>query len=257
MFFVIPFLCTNIHAQNQKQPKEKTVDSLLALTRQAVLKADVVQTLVYAYQVLSISESINFSEGKIKAYFYIGQALVHSGNSKETIHYLTLSSKEPYTKNNAMLKAEISRVQGRLYLRMAYYKQAIEEFNKGLQYIQSLKNKQIIKQYESMIYENMVNVYKMQNQWDSAYYYIKKQTILFKSIDEALVFYDIVNHNSLLGAYYVEMKQADSAIYHFKKGIAISEKYNYPYTSYIYTTWGDMEAERGNNDLALNIITRH
>ncbi len=250
-FFVLFFIPAMLKSRDTSAIETREVDRLLELSFQSVLKVNTDSSLQYALDALLKSEQIDYSAGKSKAYFYIGQALFDLGNYKSALKYLSLSEKEKYTNGNPLILAEIHRVRGRIYGSMRLNDPSIEEFKEGLKHINVIDVKANRDYLTSLAYDNLTNIYKISGLYDSVYYYIQKNRALLQQMDESFIFRAWINLYGNLGEYYSRLEQYDSAVFYFNKSLYLSKKYEYPYTSIVYQYLGDMELERANIDSSI------
>lgn len=230
----------------------KEIDSLLVLSHNGIVTVDTDATLKYAMEALSLSDSINFSSGKSRAYFYIGQTLFNIASYKKALEYLTLAEKEKYAAVTPKILFEICRVRGQIYAYLELNSQSIREFHKCFQHLRNLKIEEHQHFCASLTYENLGVVYEKLKQTDSVLYYLKLNRKLLESMDESFVYFNKVNMYGSWANYHIEQSKYDSVEYYLKRALSLSSKYDYPYTSRTYMYWGDMEKKKGNTDASLH-----
>lgn len=252
VLIVTLFLSVGSYAMKQGTPTISKIDSLLDVSFQATLAVDIERSLEFALEALSESEQINYSAGKSKACFYIGQALFNLGTYKEALEYLAMAEQEKHAADNPLLLAEIDRVRGRLYGSMGLTDAAIKEFKRGLKHINSIEVKANRDYLTSLAYDNLTNIYQIADISDSVFFYMQKNKALLESMDEAFIFRTWINLYGNLGAYYSNNKQYDLATFNFQQSLDLAKKYEYPYTSTVHRYMGDMELEKNNPDASLS-----
>ena len=91
----------------------------------------------------------------------------------------------------------------------------------------------------------------MQEVPDSALYYLQKNKELLESMTEERLFRNKVNLYAQLGKEHANLAEYDSAVYYFNTALELADSNNYPYTSWIYLHWGNMNRKQGLIDSAL------
>lgn len=229
----------------------KEVDSLLELSREYKFKVDIESAIEVAYLALNKSIEIDYSHGKAAAYLNIAQTLFHLNEYDKSLEYLSITEKEPISKNNIYTLFEISRIRGQIFTYLKLEKQAIREFQKCITIANQIESESEKGYGQSMSYENLSVVYKRLDMPDSAYYYLNKNKDLLESVDEAGAYYSLVNLYAGLGNWYAENEEYDLADDYLNKSLSIAEKYQYPYLSQAYRYIGEMEMSRNNHESAL------
>ena len=234
-------------------PSNKTneIDSMLLLSRERAINVDIPNSLEAATKALSKSEIIGYSEGKAKSYFYIAQNLYYLGELKKSLEYLYLSEKEKYTINNLDLRSEIYRIRGRIYMSLELRGASVAEFKKGLSLVNRINDKEKREVIQGLAYENLSIAYKIMGMSDSAVYYIYKYRDLLDKKEESETYRNRINLYGILAEYFASQNRYDLGVYYFERSLALIDKYEYPYSSWIYQRWGDMENKKGDIDLAL------
>lgn len=228
------------------------IDSLIALARQKKNEVDIESSVKYSYKVLTQSKAINYSKGKSIAYFYIADALYNMGNYQKALDYLVFSDKEEYTTESPLVLSEICRLRGRIYRSMGMYSRSIKEFNEGLEYISKIENEFQRDYAMNMAYENISIAYNRLELSDSEFYYIQKNRELLQPLDSSVFFMSWINLYGILGNYYLEKTNFDSAAYFFNQALALNRKYDFPYVSFTYFKLGNLYALKNSPDSALN-----
>lgn len=231
--------------------RAEEIDSLLSHSYEYQNELNLITGLEYAIDAALLSEKSNYSKGKAKSYFYIGQILWSLGDYNKTLKYLKLAEQEKYIANDPQLHSEIHRVKGRVFGSLDLYKASILEFKKGEKYIKFINEEKKRNYLQSQVYENLSFIYSKQNKSDSAIYFLNKNRELIESMDESFVYRNKINLYSMLGMEYSAHEQYDSTHYYLNQALSLCHKYEYPYTSWIYQKWGQMEELRGNHDGAL------
>jgi tetratricopeptide (TPR) repeat protein len=246
MFFV-----GNAVSMQPTTDKKTEIDSLLSRAKQCQLELNLLSGFEYAVKASTLSEKINYSKGKTTSYLYIAQILCGLGDYNKTLKYLKLAEKEKYLVDNPQLHSELHRIRGRAYGSMDLYQASIQEFKKGEKYIKFINEEKKRNYLQSQVYENLSFIYSKQNKSDSAIYFLNKNRELIESMDESFVYRNKINLYSMLGMEYSAHEQYDSTHYYLNQALSLCHKYEYPYTSWIYQKWGQMEELRGNHDGAL------
>lgn len=238
-------------AQQSSTVESARIDSILELSYQSYSHMDIEGSLEHAIDALEMSETINYSKGIAEGNFYIGQVLGSLGEYGSALEYLDKSEKEPYVASDLILRSEICRVKGRSYGSLQLYEMAVAEFKKGLDYINKI-NTTFEREYLSILaYDNLAHSYSLQKMNDSVMYYLEKTNQLLSNSTEERFFRSRVNLYGQLGKAFTKEGEYDMATSYFKEALSIAEEYNYPYTSWVYLQWGNLNIQQGLVDSAL------
>jgi len=172
MFSVFMLFAGNAISMQPPPDRTAEIDSLLSHSFEYQNEINLITGLEYAVDASLLSEETNYSKGKAKSYFYIGQILWSLGDYNKTLKYLKLAEQEKYIANDPQLHSEIHRVKGRVFGSLDLYKASILEFKKGEQLIKLIKAEEKRNYLQSLANENLAYVYSLQNKSDSALYYI-------------------------------------------------------------------------------------
>ncbi len=80
---------------------------------------------------------------------------------------------------------------------------------------------------------------------------MKKNEKLLATTDESHTFRNKINLYSHYGEYYTTQQQYDTAAVYFNKAYSLIVKYNYPYSSWLFQRWGDLQKQQENSDSAM------
>ncbi|MFA7104622.1 MAG: LuxR C-terminal-related transcriptional regulator [Dysgonamonadaceae bacterium] len=252
MFSVFMLIAGNAISMQPPPDRTAEIDSLLSHSFEYQNEINLITGLEYAIDAALLSEETNYSKGKAKSFFYIGQILWSLGDYNKTLKYLKLAEQEKYIAYDPQLHSEIHRVKGRVFGSLDLYKASILEFKKGEQLIKLIKAEEKRNYLQSLANENLAYVYSLQNKSDSALYYLNKNRKLLESMDEDFIYRNKINLYGLLGKEYSALEQYDSTAYYLKEAFFLCKKYDFPYTSWICLQWGHMEEKKGDIDNALN-----
>ncbi len=136
-------------------------DSILALVSVEMSNANPARALELATEALSLSRDRGYSKGKAMSCFYIGQVLSYFGDYQKSIEYLQLSEKEKYSRGNAMIQSEISRIKAQVYYMLNLGKASFREFLKAHDYAVRIKDKADRDRSTSLAYENLAIAYNL------------------------------------------------------------------------------------------------
>lgn len=253
LFFCFLLLFTaDLKARPTYSTKIKEVDSLLSVVSTELGNVKPSEALKSATGALSISRKAHYSKGIAISCFHIGQIFNYLGEYEKSIEYLSLSEQEKYSKNDVIMLSEISRLKGQVYYLLGLSKTSFLEFRKAHEYAIRVKDKKERERFTSLAYENLSIAYNIiKGIPDSSLYYLKKNEQLLATTDESHTFKNKINLYSLYGQHYTAQHQFDTAMYYFNKTLSLISKYNYSYSSWLYTQWGDMYMQKENSDSAL------
>lgn len=227
-------------------------DSLISTVSVEISKVRPVRALELATEALSLSRDIRYSKGKAMSCFYIGQVMSYLGNYQKSLEYLSHAEEERYSRDNPIIQSEISRIKGQVYYMLNLENASMREFMKAQAYTRKIKDKQERDRFTSLAYENLAMAYSMiREKPDSSLYWMKKNEQLLSTMNDSLSFRNKINLYAHFGEYYTKQLQYDSATYYFHKAHSIIRQYNYPYSSWLYRRWGDLQVETGKSDSAM------
>lgn len=251
-FCCLLLLVIGLKARPILQGGTETTDSLLARVSAEISNVNPVRALELATEALSLSRNIGYSKGEAMSCFYIGQVLSYLGDYQRSIEYLSLSEQERYSRDNAVMQSEISRIKGQVYYMLNLDKASFHEFQKAHEYAIRIKDKKERDRYTSLAYENLGIAYDMIKQMpDSSFYWMKKNEKLLTGAEEKSIFRNKINLYSHFGEYYTGKQQYDTAALYFEKADSLIHQYSYHYSSWLYQRWGDLQRKRGNRDSAM------
>lgn len=239
-------------AQRLSGDKIAVIDSLLQRSHQAYVNVEILPSMEAALEAKSLSEEANYSKGRARGNFYIAQVLSSIGDYDQALEYLSLAEKEKYTSSDPLFYSEISRIQGRVLGMLGMHQSAIRVFKRGMYHIGRIKDSKDVPFLQSMAYDNLSSMFHMIHEYDSAIYYLDKNRELLRSIDEELIYRNLINLYGQYGREFTAREQYDSAAYYLDEALLVAEKYQFPYTVYIYSRRGEMEAKRGDIAAALD-----
>lgn len=245
-------IAINIKASPVLDGGTEKADSLISKVSVEILNVNPANALELATVALSLSRDIGYSKGKAMSCFYIGQVLSYFGNYQKSLEYLALSEHERYSKNNVLIQSEISRIKGQVYYMLNLDNASMKEFMKAHEYTRRIQDKQKRDHFTSLAYENLSMAYNLiRKDPDSSLYWMKKNEQLLSTMEDSLAYRKMINLYTCYGEHFKKQMQHDSASYYFKKAHSLIHQYNYPYSSWLYQRWGDLELEKGNSDSAI------
>ncbi len=239
------------HAQQPVGGKTTHIDSLLELSYQSYARMDINSSIKSAKEALLLSNEVNYSKGKARGNFYIAQALFSLGEYRKAIEYLQSAEIEPHVKDDLILSSEICRVKGRSYGSLQLYDPSIREFQKGLGYINQIKNDFEREYLTSLAFDNLAHSYSVQNMTDSALYYLNRNKELLENTSEDQFFRNRINLYAQLGKAHTKQEEYDVANKYFTEALQLAEINDFPYTSWIYLQWGNMKSQQNLLDSAI------
>lgn len=249
---LILFLPFAIQAQKPSDTDVAEVEALLDSAYEKTTIVDMKSSALFAQEALEQSKETGYIKGEAWSNFYLAQALFELMAYKQFLDILRKA--ESINKNVAdqFLSFEIYRVRSRIYASMQLIDAANREQKKGLRVVPLIQKSEKDKAFlTSLAYENLIVNYSKTEKKDSLYYYLNKNENLLKNLDPSLVYPNLITLHGLLGVYYSDKKDFDKSEYYFKKSESIAKQYNFPYISFTYRYWGDMELNRNQPKAAL------
>lgn len=255
-FFAITILLYMVPLQriyaNQLLSKDKAVvDSLLLISFQQFLDVKIEENIKTVSKALNLSQNINYSEGIAKSYFYLARSFSYLGEYNKSLEYLRLCEKEPYTQKKADIHSEVYRIRGQVFNYIGLTNKSINEFKEGLSYASQIEKMPQRLQLTSLAYENLSITFSMVQDYDSMFYYLKKNEEILHTQEFPYNQHNQLNLYTLFGNYYTVKENYILADSFFNKAISTAETNNMKYVSWIYKHRGDMELKRNNPNQAL------
>ncbi len=121
----------------------------------------------YANEALVLSKSLDFTDGQITAYNYLGLAQYYSNNYDNALGYYNSAISLARKSGNKLKEAMTNNNIGLVYDDKADYKKALEYYLKGLSLVEKIGNKRLI----ANITNNVALIYQSQGKYDQALEY--------------------------------------------------------------------------------------
>lgn len=254
-FHIIILLFSGLFIQAQTV-MEKQIDGILDQSFKEFSEVKLIPSLTTANEALKESNKSNYSKGKTLANIYIAKVLAETGGYNEALVYLKKAEREPYFSSHIDVQVEISRLRGRTYGLLKMKKLALKEFYQQLRLSQKIKDtyKNKISTYWSL--ENIGEIFTQMNQYDSAWVYVERQEAVLKTMKEEEAFFDLSGTYAKKGEMYTIQKDYAKAQEYLDKSLSLLEKYKVTYLFYALENYGDLEAAKGNKELAIQYYRR-
>ncbi|SEH29786.1 hypothetical protein SAMN05421593_1179 [Chryseobacterium culicis] len=222
------------------------VDSLLVLADYYVDR-DYSKTLFYAKKAISISEKAYDSEKIVWSYYYAAKASAWLKLTDQSLRYIDMAIKQDI--RDPLLHSVLLYVKGVNYGRIGMHKLAIDEFKKVLEITENEKSAECklvrAKAYYALADENTSNVYlhkamRIINSIPKDQLALTRRTFRFQS-----------SLYQVMGMYFLQKKQMDSASYYFTKAYKQSFHDDVKPKSEFLVSFGDYYQKLGDDDKAL------
>ncbi|ROS17645.1 hypothetical protein EDF65_2018 [Chryseobacterium nakagawai] len=246
---ILLFYCLFIQGQTRM---EKQIDSLLDKSFTEFSEVQLIPSLRTANEALKKSDTYNYSKGKTLSNIYIAKVLAETGGYNEALGYLKKAEREPYFTSVIDTQVEVYRLRGRTYGLLNMNKLAIQEFNKQLKFSQKIKDPYRKDMSAYWAHENLSEVFTQLRQYDSTWVHLQQQEDILKKLKEEQVFFDLSGTYAKKGQMYTIQKEYVKAQEYLDKSLFLLEKYKVPYLYFALRKYGDLEAARGNQELAIS-----
>lgn len=254
IFYILLILFLPFAIQGQK-PSDKDITEVETLLDSAFAKTTIVDmksSALFAQKALKKSKETNYIKGEAWSNFFLAQALFELMAYKQSLDILQKAESINKNIKDHFLTFEILRVRGRVYGSMQLIDAANREQKKGLRVVPLIQKSEKDKAFlTSLAYENLAVNYTKLAKIDSLYYYLEKNEKILKNLDPSLVYPNLITLYGMLGIYYSDKNDFDKSENYFKKSESIAKQYNFPYISFTYRYWGDMELNRNQPKAAL------
>lgn len=252
MIFIFLILFIHITGHNPTKADIKRVETLLDSAYAKTLVVDMKSSSLFAKKALKISRETGYLKGEAWSNFFIAQGLFELWAYKQSLHYLEKAENLNETIEDQYLSFEIFRVRSRVYGSLQLLDAAVREQKKGLEIIPDIPKNQQEKDFlTSLAYENLAITYNKIGNRNLSFGYLHKNKNLLERLAPDQVFTNLITLYTLLGNYYTEENQFSEAEFYLKKSEDLSKKYNYPYISFTYQNWGDLDLKKGNLKTAI------
>lgn len=239
------------------QKKHQQIEALLDSAYQNAIEVKYTKSIAFAKEALDKSRESKYEYGIAYSCFYIAQAIYELGRYKSSLKYLELVEKSLYYDSDPFLKYEVHRVRSRVYGATLLFEKSVKEQKKGLLYVELTRRSESEKKIlTSLAYDNILNTFLIEKKLDSAFVYVEKNRKLLLTLDESMIYPYLINLYTTMGDLYAERSDYNKAIVFFEKTESIINKYQYNYRSSLYIKWGDMEFMRNNVDASLGYYQR-
>lgn len=253
---VLLFLLFNpnivISSSESKRDKIQQIDSLLRLSSKASFDVDIDNSLKYAFEALSQSQSINYPGGKMVAANMIGQAMYNTGNYKEAVEYLAIAENIKTKENRSLTLSQVVKTKGILYFKLGMKDRSLNVLQDALtisEGIEGASNKIFV---VSQIYEVLTDVYTDMGINDSVDYYLNKNLELVAQMDSDTLYPSIINIYTRVAEQYMHNNNLKLADDFLTQAFDLIQKHNYQYTSYTHKMKGDLLLASDRADDALD-----
>ncbi len=235
----------------------KKVEALLDSSYAKTLIVDMKSSSLFAKQALIISKEKGYKQGEAWSNFYLAQGLFELLAYKPALIYLSYAEEVNKEVKDQYLTYEIHRVRSRVFGSMELLDSSIKEQKKGLEVVSQINKNENEKNYlRSLVYENLATTYsKLKNQ-PLFHYYLEKNKVLLEKQDPAFVYNNLISLYTMLGTYYTDEGQYKEAELFFDKAKQMAVQYKYPYISFTYRKWGDLEVRKKNPKSALEFYEK-
>ena len=238
---------------SKKETKIQLADSLLDMTSETMINVDIEKTLELSSQALIVSSEAKYAKGMIRSLFVIGQALFHNQNYNEALDYLSRADKIKDHQKYPLYMTQIYKVRGQFYFYLQMKEQSLKELNRALNMAKDVEPNNYRVYLTSQIYESFIVIYGADRDETNRFHYLQLNKDLLESVkDESFIFSNKINAYSLLGEYYIQNNELDSALAALDRALELIEKYNFKYTSRTLRHVGDALALKGAHREALN-----
>lgn len=250
--FVFVLFLLQIQAQKPTEKDIHTVESLIDSAYEKTLTVEMKSSSLFAKKALEISKKTSYQKGEAWSNFYIAQGLFELWAYKQSLHYLQEAEKVNQIVEDQYLTFEIHRVRSRVFAGMDLLAASVREQERGIRIIPKIPRSENDKNFlRSLAYENQAVTYSKIGDNKSFFYYLSKNKELLEKENPDIVYMRLISLYAMLGVYYGDVLQFQKAETLFKKSEDIAKKYNYPYISFTYQRWGDMELKRKNPKSAI------
>lgn len=242
ILFVFVLFASNLCGQSNKRydiNKIEITDSLLNESYKYLLLVNIEQSLKNALIAEKISNKIGYTKGKYSSHFLIAQNLIYLGKYKESLSHL--SDAEGSAGSDPKSLSEICRIRGQIYYYLKLEDASINEFQKGLSYIEKIKSSFERNYLTSLSYENLAFIYSIKGDTTLAYSYIVENSKILKFLPDSSAFINKINNNTSLADFYTQSGEYLKAKEFIKQAHDLTDKFNFPYKSRLFLTQGDLQ----------------
>ncbi|MPS72629.1 MAG: hypothetical protein E2590_05685 [Chryseobacterium sp.] len=248
IFLYFPVIFFSQNEQKKILEIEALLDSSYIKTTEFNLPA----AIKYSQKALKSSNQKKYSRGIAIGNFRIAQCLTELSIYKQGLEYLEKAQNENRILKDPNLNFEIRRIRSRIYGNMKLLPNAISESKKALAIIPELEKDETEKKFaRTLINENIALIYESMEKPDSAFHYLNENQLILGTLETQKYLPNIINNYVELGNYYLSVNDPKAAQSFLNKAISTAKKYNYPFLSYTYKSYGDLMIYHKENDSAI------
>ncbi|MET3538830.1 tetratricopeptide repeat protein [Chryseobacterium limigenitum] len=251
--FIFFILFSNLMASQDSQLTK--IDKLLKQAQKSHTEYRDFEELKLAKEAHILAEKTNNSKLISESCYILARALCSLELQKESLYYIQKASKQKFIKQTPILQAKLNELKSYNYYRLSLKSQSSAELYKILDLLKGNND------YPSVTiifrtYDNIANHYFDENQLDSAFIYYGLSTKELEKLPENRFHNVFCEHYISLGNAFLKRRNADSALYYFKKSYELKLKHKDPILFAQYMVFGSYYDDQKQYEKALELYLK-
>lgn len=227
---------------NQFKSQTYTLDVLENITEKYRAEGKVQELIDFNKKALSQYQKQNNKEGAFAACLNISNYLSSQKQNKESLTYLNQAEKNIGYIKNQELRSKFHGTTARNYFALSFYEQALEDFNKSIEYAYKVSDKEKQKKRLYLGYSWKMACFEALKMRDSM---MSMERKILKVSHEPLIYITIASRN-------LDEKKPDSAKYYLDKAMINIDKSTVYQKGRILFNYGQLYAEKKEYKKALD-----
>lgn len=213
-----------------ENPVNEEIDSLIIVANSFYENDDFEVALQYYQTIISKSEKDNYSKGLTKGYLGTSGIYFIKNRLDVSTSYLLKAKEQPYAQENPEEMYQIAFREGLNLHALGLYDEAIKKYKESILISNKISDREDKLNKLVGVYINIGDIYQLQSQFDSAFYYYKSA---YRSQTTNLnnKFTSSVSISEL----YIENKELDSARKYLGFAKYYADKLNSDFTDAVYS----------------------
>ncbi|MFC7348611.1 transcriptional regulator [Chryseobacterium zhengzhouense] len=225
---ILAFWSCFFHAQKTNPKLE--IDRLIKSTEQLSIAGKSDKVFAFSKKIIQLSQHSQYEKGLSYGYFFMASYYYDHAKFKLSIDNAKEAQKySDYLQTDKTHAANISSLLAGNYLLLELYSLSFRNYRKTLEILISKKQKTSTDLLtESAAYSNLSYIYENINKQDSMYYYLLKEKVILKNIDQNGAYIQKGCSCLGFGNYHLKQNKIDSAQYYYNRSLQFFDGKQHP-----------------------------
>lgn len=243
LIYILLILPFTLYAQENKDI-ESEIDSLLNLACDGFRLYDWQKTFEVSQRAFNLSENLDYKTGIAKSNYYLATVYNDLGEYTKAMQCLADCLSEEYTFTNPQLAANALMARGYVFTKLNLYERSRKDYKEALIYAGQIEKENDRDYSKSLIYENLYYLYDRTQNIDSAKKYLETNEMVLAKLEERNYFTIKINHLLNQANFNLELGQTNEVKDYLDQAFELTDKYTYPYMSYLLEAKADYFAQK-------------